>query len=194
MKKSLLLLIFAMLLQFNSSVSADSWDDFSNVDRMWDGQKSITNKEFEQVVDALEEKSKQREDKKRKKKIKKKFGSGTILHDELNPENNVRELSSIMPTEDLILNVSTDLFIDGKSLERGFYKVLPEVDKRAGKKYINFYQSQYFKGKVEIIDTEDDFGEQELNFVKLLPYNEEFVKVIFGSLEFNGYVYLPMVK
>ena len=29
------------------AVQADEWDNFSDVDRMWDGQKAVTNQEFE---------------------------------------------------------------------------------------------------------------------------------------------------
>ena len=51
------LFLLFLIFTFISQVQADSWDDFSNIDRMWDGQKSITNKEFDQVVDALEERT-----------------------------------------------------------------------------------------------------------------------------------------
>ena len=50
-KTAVLMSIFLISATF---VLADSWDDFSSVDRMWDGQKSITNKEFEQVMEKLE--------------------------------------------------------------------------------------------------------------------------------------------
>jgi hypothetical protein len=84
--------------------------------------------------------------------------------------------------------------LDGVVIEKGFYKVVPEVNSEEKKKYLNLYQSQYFKGKVEVVETQNDFGEKELNFVKLIPYNESFVQIIFGSLEFNGYAFLPYLK
>ena len=69
MKKTslILLLIFATIL----TVNADGWDDFDNVERMWDGQKTITNQQFEEVLDALQQGEKKQEEKKQKKKIKK---------------------------------------------------------------------------------------------------------------------------
>ena len=57
------LLLLACLLLLNSSAKADSWDDFSNLDRIWDGQKTITNQEFEQVLDKLEENLKRQQSK-----------------------------------------------------------------------------------------------------------------------------------
>ena len=40
---------------------AEDWDDFSGLDKAWDGQKSITNKEFEQAIDTLEKNQKKKE-------------------------------------------------------------------------------------------------------------------------------------
>ena len=53
-----------------------------------------------------------------------------------------------------------------------------------------FYQSQYFKGKVRACETNDDYESEDLDFVKLIPYNKNFVKIIFGSLDFNAYAYI----
>ena len=195
MKRFLLFSLFIVITFLFQSVLADSWDDLSNVDKLWDGQKSITNQEYEQVDEKLEEKTKEKEVKQKRKKRKKLFGSGTTIHEELNPDNdNIKELESLEPKEDLVINLPVSLIVNNSVLEKGYYKVLPEIDEETKKKYINFYQSQFFKCKIEITETDDDFNEQELNFVKLLPYNESFVKIIFGSLDFNGYVFLPFIE
>ena len=68
MRKLLFILILSFLIL---PVNAESWDDFNNLDRMWDGQKSITNKEFEEVMDALNQNAKKKDAKQRKKLIKK---------------------------------------------------------------------------------------------------------------------------
>lgn len=195
MRKNIILLTLVLILNILSA-NADSWDDFSNVDRMWDGQKSITNQQFEQVMDKLEEKGKQQEEKIKQKKRKKMFGNGTTLHEELNPDKEVPEIQ--MPksaSEDgVLINLPVMLVIDGKPLEKGFYKVFAEKDKETSKLYVNFYQSQFFKCKIEVIPTDDDFGEDMLNFAKILPFNESFVKFIFGSIDFNAYAYLPYLN
>lgn len=195
MRRNFVFLILSICL-LPISVNADSWDDFSNVDRMWDGQKSITNQEFEKVMSALEEKGKQKEEKKIKKKRKKLFGTGTTLHSELNPDNvNIQEFESIKPDENgILINLPVHAIIDGKQLEKGYYNVFAQKDDENKKCYINFYQSQYYKGKVEVTETEDDFGEENINFAKIIPYNESFIKLIFGSIDFNAYVYIPYVE
>lgn len=191
MKKEVLLLILLVIIT-TTVVQADSWDDFSNIDRMWDGQKSITNQEFEQVMDKLEEKKIKKEEKIKVKKRKKLFGSGSTLHTELNPDNEVQEFESIKPKdEDLLVNIPVNIIINNSPLEKGFYRVVANKDEKDKKIYINFYQSQFFKGKIEVNETEDDFGEETINFVKILPYNNSFVKIIFGSIEYNAYAYIP---
>lgn len=192
MKRFLLLIVFLAFSQLLTK--ADSWDDFTNVDRMWDGQKSITNQEFDQVVEKLEEKGKLQEEKKQKKKRKKLFGGGSTLHTELNPDNNVMEIESIDKEEDLVLNSPVQLIIGKNLLEKGFYKVVGERNSDDKKLYVNFYQSQFLKAKVQVVETEDDYGEEDINFVKILPYSDSFVKLIFGSIDFNAYAYIPYLN
>lgn len=184
-----------LIFLFQPICHADSWEDFSNIDRIRDGQKSITNQEFEQVMEKLEEKGKQQEVKKTKKKRKKLFGTGTTLHNELNPDISIQELDPLKPKDEgCLINVSVHLLIDGKLLEKGYYKVFAEKDEETGKLYVSFYQSQFYKGKVEVIETEDDYGEEMLDFAKIIPYNESFVKLIFGSIDFNAYAFVPFVE
>ncbi len=187
--------LFIVYIAFSVlNASADSWDDFSAVDRMWDGQKSITNQEFEKVMEKLEEKGKQKEEKQKKKKFKKLFGSGTTLHNELNPDNEINEVTGFKDKEEgILVNLPVQIIIDGKPLEKGFYKVIAERDEDTKKIYINFYQSQFFKGKLEVNETEDDFGEEMLDFARIVPFNENFVKIIFGCIDFNAYAYIPYI-
>lgn len=186
----LLLAIFVMLPVF-----ADSWDDFSNVDRMWDGQKSITNKEFEQVMEKLEEKGNLKEQKQEKKRIKKLFGGGKTLHSEKSIDFSQQEITAGKSKEEgILINLPVQIILDGKVLDKGFYKVFAEKDKESKKTYVSLYQSQYLKGKIEVEETEDDYGEKELDFAKILPYNDSFVKLIFGSIDFNAYAFLPYLE
>ena len=186
MKRSLLLLL--IFFKVTSLSFADSWDDFANLDTLWDGQKSITNKEFDEVVEKLEEKANIQEEKKKNKKIKKLFGTGTTLHNELNPSKNISEFDVLKENNDgVLINIPVDLVINDKVLEKGYYQVFGERDKENNKIYINFYQSHFFKAKLEVVETKDDFNEKQLDFAKLLPYNDSFVKIIFGSIDFNAY-------
>ena len=190
MKKIFLLIL--LLLLASPSFSSD-WDDFENVDRMWDGQKTITDKEFEEVMEKLEENKVKKEEKQKQKKIKKISGGGKSLHSELdaNSEVPVFEKLKSKQEEGILVNSPVNLLIGDTMLEKGYYKVIAERDKETKKIYINFYQSQFFKAKLEVIETDDDFGQDKLDFAELMPYNESFMKMIFGSLDFNAYAFVP---
>lgn len=192
MKKKYLL-IFGIILSI-LSVNADGWDDLADVESMWDGQKTITNQQFEEVMDALQAGEKKKEEKKQKKKIKKISGGGTSLHNDLKPEGEIFENSALKYNEEgFLVNIPVNLILDNKKIEKGFYKLFGEKDEK-GEIYFSFYQSQFFKGRASATETEDDFGEKEINFAKILPYNESFVKVIFGSIDFNAYTLIPFLE
>ena len=192
MKKTYLL-IFGIVLSLLSA-NADGWDDLADVERMWDGQKTITNQDFEKVMDALEAGEKKKEEKQQKKKIKKISGGGTSLHSELKPEGEIFENSSLKFNEEgFLVNIPVNLILDNEKIEKGFYKLLGERNDK-GEIYLSFYQSQIFNGKALAIETEDDFGEKEINFAKVLPYNDSFVKIIYGSIDFNAYTLIPYIE
>lgn len=191
MRKSFLLILF---IAFLLPVCADEWDDFGAVDRMWDGQKSITNKEFEEVMDALQSNQKQKEEKQKQKKIKKISGGGNSLHSDLNTDKKINEIPDLKTKveEGVLVNVPVKLILGDKVLEKGFYKVFARKGEDE-KFYVSFYQSQFLIGEVEVTETEEDFGEEELDFAKLIPYNKSFMRMIFGSLDFNAYAFIPFV-
>lgn len=192
MKKNILLvLIIAMFVP--SAVLAADWDDFGNIDRMWDGQESVTNKEFEEVMDALQSNQKKKDEKQRKKLIKKISGGGTSLHNGLEPDSKIQEIPALKSdTEGQLLNLPVNVVIEENVLDKGFYKIIGEKNKNS-EVYLLFYQSEFLKGKVKAVETKDDFGENELDFVKMLPVDGSKIKIIFGSLCFNAYVYLPVL-
>ena len=180
--------LFIFVILFTPKLFSESFDDFSDVDKMWDEQNSVNLSDYDKVIEALEEKKELKEEKVRRKKIKK-MGGGKSLHKDITIKNEKSEINDLKPNEDILVNVPVNLVLDGKLLEKGFYKVIGKsVD---GKHYIEFYQSQFFKGKIEVNETDDDFGEADINFAKIVPYNASFVKIIFGSLDFNAYSYVP---
>lgn len=182
----LILIIFSVL-----PTMAENWDDYTDLDKAWEGQKTVTNQEFEKVMDALNDKNKKNEEKKKRKKFKKILGGGESLHEEMNSEKSLNEIPDLKANKDgSLVSIPVDVFLDKNILERGFYNVVGER-KKDGKVYLKFYQSQFLKGEIEAIETTDDFEEKTIDFARLLPYNDGFVKIIFGSIDFNAYVYIP---
>lgn len=186
--------LVTILLLFVAPAFADSWDDFSNVDRMWDGQKSITNQEFEKVMEKLEENTKKKEEKQEAKRVRKIFGSGKLLHKDsnLDLDSMQNEVNVANSREDgVLINLPVKIYVENKFLDKGYYKIYAERNEETGKIYIKLYQSQYLMATVEVVETEDDYGQEKLDFAEVLPYNDSYVKLIFGSIDFNTYVLLP---
>ena len=125
MKKVVLLVLCSFLLTPFYTVSAEDWDDFAQVDRLWDGQQTITNQQFEEVMNALEQNENKKEEKQQQKKIKKIGGGGTSLHTDMNPENEITELQSIKPSEEgFLVNLPVNLLLDNKILEKGYFSLV----------------------------------------------------------------------
>ena len=193
MKKVAFIIFFLLMLSPASVFADDFFDSYTGIDHAWDGQKPITNQEFEKAIDTLTSKQKKKEEKAHKRKIKKISGGGTSLHKGLEPTSEIMAQDAVKEKdklEGLLLNIPVDVIIDGKILQRGFYNVFGEKDKE-GQVYLSFYQSHTLMGKVKAYKTNNDFDSDELDFVKMLPYDEKYIKIVYDSLDFNAYTYLP---
>lgn len=189
-RKIFTILIFSLFLISPVIAEDDFFDNYMGIDRAWDGQKPITNQEFEKAIDTIQAKQKKKEEKQKKKKIKKLSGGGTSLHRGLDPTSEIPEITPLKQNDNgVLLNIPVNLITENAILEKGYYNVFGEKEEN-GEIYLSFYQSQYLRGKIKAKTTENDYESEEINFVKLLPYNDKFVKVVFGSLDFNAYAYV----
>ncbi len=177
MRKFLLcLLIFGIITPFSVVFAEDvDWNSIGNPDNAWDGQKPITNKEFENIMTELE---------KRKKGSKtKKPAKGK----EINKANETELLSNINTAMPL-LNLPVKVIIDDTILIPGHYMVIGE--KKGDKVYLNFYQGHSLIAKAEAYETEDDFNSNEIYFLKYEPITKNQLKIMFGSMEFNAFTFV----
>lgn len=190
--KNFCLILLALSLTLSTALADDFFDSYVGVDNAWDGQKPITNKEFEDAINVLQKKQKEKEAKANKKKIKKISGGGTSLHPGLDPASEIKAQETLKSKdkEGQLLNVTVPIVIDNNILETGFYNVFGEKDKKDGKIYLSFYQSGNLCGKIAAYETNDDYDAENINFVKILPYNDNFLKIVFGSLNFNAFAYI----
>lgn len=187
MVKKIFSLLITMFLAMNLSVFAsEDWSSYDNIDNAWDGQKSITNKQFEQTMDALQARKKKKEAKAREKAIKKVKGSSLTpdmdAHkDEITPQTPEQEFD-----EGELISIPIDFVHDGKIIDRGFYKITGI--KQDDKVYILLYQAHTLVAKIQAHETDDDFNEPAIQFTKLLPVNDHTMKIIYGCIDFNAYV------
>lgn len=179
MRKYLLCLL-AMTIIISSGVYAEdvNWDSFSDLDNVWDGQKPVTNKQFEQVMTQLEAKKNKKQDKKKLKGNElNKFEGNDIL-------TNIKEAVPL-------LNLTVNAIIGDEILIPGHYKITGE--KQNNKIYLSFYQGHRLMAKVEAIETLDDFDSNEIYFLKTEPIGNNQLKIMFGSMEFNAYIFVNYI-
>lgn len=183
MKKILTLLIISFVI-FALPVLADDGgtggiEDMysSGIDKGFGNQKQITDEEFQKVYEQV----KAKQNKHKTKKIK-----GQYYNDE-SSSGQINETSD----KNILLSLPVALLnYDGAEIPVGHYKIVGE--KAKDKIYLNFYQSAMLVAKVPATETQNDFGEMGINFVKVLPYNEKRVKIIFGSMDFNAYTFIQL--
>jgi hypothetical protein len=186
MRKFLLILITLFLSINLLSYADEDWSSYDNIDNAWDGQKSITNKQFEETMDALQAKKKQKERKQREKAIKKVKGTSLIPQHDAHQD----EISAPDPVEEFedgeLISIPVDFIYDGKQIDRGFYKIKGE--KKDNKVYILLYQAHTLVAKLTATETDDDFNEPAIQFTKLKTINDNTIKIIYGCIDFNAYV------
>lgn len=190
MKKILYFIVFLYFIfaspKFISAAFADSTDDFGDgAGSFGDYGKSIDDSLYKQkpITDETFEKTMQKLESKKKGKKKKQFKGKSMQeadHSQYLDEVAENYLLLLLPV-DLIAN-------DGAEIPMGHYKVVAKKDK--DKVYIDFYQSYSKVASVPGVLTDSDFGESKINFVKIFPYDENQVKLIYGSIDFNAYAFI----
>lgn len=145
------------------------------------GQKKISDEEFQKTLNEV----KAKQNKKKKKKNQQVF-PGKNFNDE-NSGSYIKETAD----KNLLLCLPVELTsVDGVDIPIGHYKILGERDK--DKVYLDFYQSSTLIAKVPATETDYDFGEMAINFVKLVPFSERKVKILYGSMDFNAYTFVKI--
>lgn len=183
MKKIFVLLIFLFLIilpvlaeDYSDSFGiGDSMKDTGSVENAFNGQKSITDEEFQKTIDKIKAKQNKGKNKKFKGKSFNEESSGDHI------DETAAKIS--------ILSIPLSLINgDGTEIPAGHYKIVGKKEKNDI--YLEFYQSSALVARVPAIETNNDFKENDINFVKLLPYNSQRVEVIYGSIDFNAYTFI----
>ncbi len=156
----------------------DLWDNFGDQNSY--GQKPVTDEEFERALESKKGKPQKQKDK--------------LLRDgETIQQSNETAFLSKMPKELPILLVPLELEINEKMiLPVGHYQVAGE--KKDGKIYLKLYQAYNLCAKFEATETNDDFGEENINFVTLKDSEDGSVIIGYGSVEYNAYAIVKVAK
>ena len=190
-KKIVLFLIISMFALPICAEEVD-WSKYDNIDNAWDGQKVITNKQFEETMNALEAKKNKKMNRQKEKAIRKVKGSS--LHDNMDAhKDNIESQTPLEEAEECqVINIPVNFVSNGKIIDCGFYKVVGE--KKDDGVYLELYQAHNLVARIKARETQDDFEQEFIQFVKLIPDTDTRMKLIFGSVAFNAYTYINILE
>ncbi len=192
MMRRFIIIFLSIIMLPMLAFAEEDWSGYYNIDSVWDGQKSITNKQFEETMDALQARQKKKEQKQREKAIKKVKGSSLIPQMDAHNDDMVNEQPDETLDEFQLLNIPVDFIANGEKVECGYYQVLGE--KKSDGVYLLLYQAHSLKAKIKAKETNDDFDEATIKFVKVIPCNDHQMKIIFGSVDFNAFAYITFIE
>lgn len=183
-----------MLLSFSLQLPClaedeDFWDAPMKIDSdAKNQQKSVTNQEFEKVMQMFE--------KKKKKQAEKSKPKGNAVWQGVPEEQNQDTVSGSLkdqkadyPTVMIPVTLITPYQTE---IPPGYYRMLSA--KNDTDYYINFYQGNTLVAKIKAFDTGNDFNQKSLNYAKIIPQNEDFMHVIYGDIDCNIEVTLRIKK
>lgn len=176
---SVLSLLSTPVLADEFGSSGDLWDNFNNdTSTAAEQQKAVTDEQFNSVLEKLKSK--------RKKKPKQMKGES------IQQSNETEELVEV--AEELpVVCISIPLKLNEDAiLPVGHYQAKGELVN--GKPRIKLYQAQFVMADFPAVETNDDFNEPELNFIKMIDHSENQVKIIFGSMDFNAYAIIDIAE
>lgn|SRR5574344_77938 len=165
--------------------SGDLWDNWS-ADQNFYGTKPVSDEEFDKAVKKVDAKKNKWKNWANKKKIPKgeEFHQSNETQD---IENNQGDKATLP-----VLCVPVELQAGDGVLPIGHYQIKGE--KIDGQPVLKFYQAQYMMAQFPATETSDDFDEETISFVKWLPENDNQIKVIYGSMDFNAYAVINIKK
>lgn len=178
MRKIFVILFGIIVLGTNCALADDGdlWDNFGDQNAY--GQKPVTDEEFDKALQS----------KQRKKKRDKNIPKGEEFR-QSNETDFVNQVKETLP----IICISVPLKVGETGvLPVGHYQVKGEM--KNGYPRIKLYQSHYLMADFPAEETDDDFDEQEINFVRLLEHNEGLYKIIFGSVDFNAFAIVEQAE
>lgn len=173
----LIFAVFSILPSFADDM--DFWDSAIQVDSDAKNQQhTVTEQEFEKVMDQFESK--------KKKKDKKKIPKGTPLGPKYEEGNSAPDANSFKITYESYPTVMVPVTLTTygeKDITPGYYRIL-SVHKE-GKYYLNFYQGNTLVAKIPALNTGNDHNQKSLNYAKLIPVNDYYMDVIYGDIDCN---------
>ena len=126
------------------------------------------------------------------KKGKKKRDKNIPKGENFSKSNETEQLSSTTKEPQILLIPLNLKTFNNLIIPIGHYEV--EGVKENGNVYLKLYQAHNVIAKIPATETNDDFNEPTINFVKLLPHGENHVQIIYGGIDFNAYSIIDIAE
>lgn len=182
MKRSLIYLFILFAIFFvnqnialadESSSGNDAWNDMLDFDRSWKtNHKSVSDEEFEKVMQKYE----------KKKKPKKYEFEAKEERDSLNDMSILNDIANHSPTLLFPADVTS---YEGEYIPAGYYR-LNYVEKNK-EHFIVLTQGRQICAHLKMTPTKDDFKAESIQFAEIRPNDNETMKLIYGNLDLNLY-------
>lgn len=176
----------AMADDIDLPASGDLWQNWGNNQDFYGQDKpAISDEEFEKALQSVKEK----QDKLGTwiKKLQKPRGKEYRQSNETEVINEEVEDKETSP----VVCIPAEIKIGDGVLPVGHYQVKGEKDEN-GNVVLKFYQAQYLMAQVPATETADDFGQDIITFVHWQNADNDSIKIIYGSIDFNAYAYLKL--
>lgn len=157
--------------------TGDLWDNWNTREEGREA-KPVSDQEFDKAIEQVDKKVNKWKNWAKKRKIPK--------GEEFSRSNETEFIKEEQDKDSLsVLCVPVGLVAGENVLPIGHYQVKGE--KINGTPVLKFYQAHYEMAQFPAVETQDDFGEETISFVKWVSENDNQIKVLYGSMDFNAF-------
>lgn len=162
------------------------WDNYGTNIQQSKNPRFVSDEEFN---DAIEKINKQDRVKKWMKRL---TGTNLPKGSQFTQANESEEISKTSGDKaDLpVLSLPVEIDVNGDAIPVGHYQVKGDV--KEGNAVLSLYQAHELIAQIPARVTNDDYDREEILFADWVSVDDDRIKIIYGSLNFNAYAILPL--
>lgn len=178
-----------MLQKFTPAAYAegeDLWDSFNTDISGPQQQRFVSDEEFEQAI-----KKKNKKTDKWKKIL---LNNGSPRGEEFSQSNETEVINKNQGADASlpVLALPVEIKIADGFIPVGHYQV--EGKNEDGRIVLNLYQAHNLVARIPATETNDDYEQEEILFANWVNEGDNQIKIIYGSLDFNAYALVDVIR
>lgn len=166
--------------------TGDLWDNFGNSQDFYgQDKKGVSDADFDKAIEQVKDKQ-NRNIFGRKKKNK------NIPKGEEFSQSNESEIIDVQVNDDSypVVCLPVEIIVGDGVLPVGHYQI--QGERKGDEVFLKLYQAHNLFAEFPAVETQDDFGEEEILFARWFPEGDSKIKIIYGSLDFNAYTFVKI--